>query len=142
VRVLPRSAAGWTIAIFGVMAVVFGIVGLVSPDATLSGLGFETLDPSERASGDYTRVYVAASSMASLNMGVYYLVATYTEWRPFFRFTVPFRLLTFAVFSTLVLLEVAPGRFFGVALWEGIGAVATGIALYYDSRRAPVSSPA
>jgi len=142
VRVLPRSAAGWTIAVFGVMAVVFGIVGLVSPDATLSGLGFETLDPSERASGDYTRVYVAASSMASLNMGVYYLVATSTEWRPFFRFTVPFRLLTFAVFSTLVLLDVAPGRFLGVAIWEGIGAVATGIALYYDARRAPVSSAA
>jgi hypothetical protein len=124
------------------MAVVFGIVGLVWPDATLAGLGFETLDPAERASGDYTRVYVAASSMASLNMGVYYLVATYTEWRPFFRFTVPFRLLTFVVFSTLVLLDVAPGRFLGVALWEGIGAVATGVALYVDSRRASLRSAA
>ena len=137
-RLVPRSAAGWTVAIFGIMAVLFGILGLVSPDATLAGLGFETLAPDERASGDYTRVYLAASSMASLNMGVYYLVATYTEWRPFFRFTVPFRLLTFAVFSMLVLLDVAPGRFLGVALWEGIGAVATGIALYLDARRAPV----
>ncbi len=134
-RLLPRSAAGWTIAIFGIMAVLFGILGLVSPDATLAGLGFETLAPDERAPGDYTRVYLAASSMASLNMGVYYLVAAATEWRPFFRFTVSFRLLTLVVFSSLVLLDVAPGRFVAVALWEGIGAVATGVALFFDARR-------
>ncbi|MET0418212.1 MAG: hypothetical protein ABW022_19540, partial [Actinoplanes sp.] len=91
--------------------------------------------PAERAPGDYTRVYMAASSMAALNMGVYYLVAAATEWRPFFLFTVPFRLLTLAVFSSLVLLDVAPGRFIGVALWEGAGAVATGIALWYDAKR-------
>lgn len=134
-KVLPRSAAGWTIAVFGLMSALFGVVGLVSPDSTLAGLGFETLEPSERAPGDYTRVYLAASSMAALNMGVYYLVAAATEWRPFFRFTVPFRLLTLAVFSTLVLTDVAPGRFIGVALWEGAGAVATGLALWYDARR-------
>jgi hypothetical protein len=73
--------------------------------------------------------------MASLNMGVYYLVAAATEWRPFIRFTVPFRLLTLTVFSILVVSEVAPARFLGVALWEGLGAVATGLALVYDARR-------
>jgi hypothetical protein len=135
VRVLPRTAAGWTIAIFGVMALLSGVVGLVSPDTTLSGLGFETLAPAERAAGDHTRVFMAASSMASLNMGVYYLVAAATEWRPFFLFTVPFRLLTFTVFSVLVLTDVAPGRFFTVALLEGLGAVATGVALWWDARR-------
>jgi len=135
VRVLPRTAAGWTIAIFGIMALLSGVVGLVSPDSTLSGLGFETLAPGERAAGDYTRVFIAASSMASLNMGVYYLLAAATEWRPFFLFTVPFRLLTFTVFTALVLTDVAPGRFFTVAAWEGLGAVVTGLALLYDRRR-------
>lgn len=134
-RVLPRTAAGWTIAVFGVMALLSGVVGLVSPDTTLSGLGFATLAPGERAAGDYTRVFIAASSMASLNMGVYYLLAAATEWRPFFLFTVPFRLLTFTVFSTLVLTDVAPGRFFTVAAWEGLGAVVTGVALWWDARR-------
>lgn len=134
-RVSPRSAAGWTIAIFGVMALLSGVVGLVSPDTTLGGLGFETLAPGERAPGDYTRVFLAASSMASLNMGVYYLLAAATEWRPFFVFTVPFRLVTFTVFTTLVLTDVAPGRFFTVAAWEGIGAVVTGLALWWDARR-------
>ena len=134
-RVLPRTAAGWTIAIFGIMALLSGVVGLVSPDSTLSGLGFETLAPGERAAGDYTRVFIAASSMASLNMGVYYLLAAATEWRPFFLFTVPFRLLTFTVFTALVLTDVAPGRFFTVAAWEGLGAVVTGLALLYDRRR-------
>jgi hypothetical protein len=135
VNARPRTAAGWTIAIFGAMAALFGAVGLIAPDAVLAGLGFETLDPQARSDGDYTRVFLAASSMASLNMGVYYVVAAATEWRPFYRFTVPFRLLTLTVFSSLVALDVAPSQFLGVALWEGAGAITTGLALAYDARR-------
>lgn len=137
-RVLPRTAAGWTMAVFGVIAVLLGAVGVVWPEALLTVLGFEVIPVEERAAGDYTHVFVAASSMASLNMGVYYLVATATEWRPFYRFTVVFRLLTFTVFSMLVLADQAPGRFFGVALWEGAGAVATGLGLLHDRRKEPV----
>jgi hypothetical protein len=132
---LPRSIAGWTMAVFGVLAVVMGIIGLVRPETLLSMLGFDVLHSTERAGGDYTITFVAASSMASLNMGIYYLVAASTEWRPFFLFSAIFRLLTFTVFSTLVVTEVAPGRFFGVALWEGLGAVATGIALWIERGR-------
>ncbi|MGI5146160.1 hypothetical protein ACQEVC_07125 [Plantactinospora sp. CA-294935] len=132
---LPRSAAGWTIAVFGGLALLLGAVGLVRPEWLLGMLGFEVLAPADRVAGDHTRTFVAASSMASFNMGVYYLLAAWTEWRPFFRFTVPFRLLTFTVFTVLVLTGVAPGRFFGVALWEGLGAVATAAGLWYDRRR-------
>jgi hypothetical protein len=127
-------------ALFGVLAIALGVVGLVNQDALLALLGFERLAPGDRAAGDYTRAFMAASSMASLNMGVYYLVAVYHEWRAFYAFTVAFRLLTFAVFSTLVLTDVAPGRFFGVALWEGLGAIATGVALWIE-RRGRVSVP-
>jgi hypothetical protein len=133
-NVRPRTVAGWTIAVFGGMAALLGAVGLVWPDAVLTGLGFDVVDPDRRGPGDYTRVFLAASSMASLNMGVYYLVAAATEWRPFFRFTVVFRLLTFAVFTALVLADVAPARFLGVALWEAAGAVATGLALAHEAR--------
>jgi hypothetical protein len=132
---LPRSAAGWTIAVFGGLALLLGAVGLVRPEWLLAMLGFEVLAPADRVVGDHTRTFVAASSMASFNMGVYYLLAAWTEWRPFFRFSVLFRLLTFTVFTVLVLTEVAPGRFFGVALWEGLGAVATAACLWYDRRR-------
>ncbi|GAA3736601.1 hypothetical protein GCM10022225_19170 [Plantactinospora mayteni] len=132
---MPRSAAGWTIAVFGGLALLLGAVGLIRPELTLELLGFEVLEPAERATGDHTRTFVVASSMASFNMGVYYLLAACLDWRPFFGFTVVFRLLTFTVFSTLVLTEVAPGRFFGVALWEGLGAVATAAGLWYDRRR-------
>jgi hypothetical protein len=124
-RMLPRTAAGWTIAIFGAMAALFGAVGLIAPGVVLDSMGFGALE-------GQGRVFLAASSMASLNMGVYYLVAAATEWRPFFRFTVPFRLLTLAVFSSLVIFDVAPASFLGVALWEGAGAVATGLGLAYD----------
>ncbi|ROT28008.1 hypothetical protein [Micromonospora sp. HM5-17] len=132
---LPRTVAAWTIAVFGGLALLLGAVGLISPEAVLGMLGFEVLAPDERAVGDYTRTFVIASSMASFNMGVYYLLAAATEWRPFFRFTVVFRLVTFAVFTTAVLTGVAPAGFFGVALWEGLGAVATGVGLWLDRRR-------
>jgi hypothetical protein len=132
---LPRSLAGWTIAVFGALALVLGVIGLIRPEALLTMLGFEVLDRAGRDGGDYTITFMTASSMASFNMGVYYLVAASTNWRPFFQFSVIFRLVTFTVFTVLVLTDTAPGRFFGVALWEGIGAVATGIALFLDRRR-------
>ncbi|MEU6074926.1 hypothetical protein [Micromonospora sp. NPDC047074] len=131
---LPRSAAGWTIAVFGVLALLMGAVGLVWPEALLGMLGFET--PASRAAGDHTGTFLMASSMASFNMGVYYLLATATEWRAFFRFTVVFRLVTFTVFSIAVLADIAPAGFFGVAAWEGVGAVATAVGLWWDDRRA------
>lgn len=137
---LPRDASGWTMAVFGVLAVIMGVVGLVAPDALLALLGFERLAGADRAPGDHTRTFMAASSMASLNMGVYYLVAVATDWKPFYRFTVAFRLLTFTVFTILVLTEVAPTRFLGVAIWEGAGAVATGVALWFE-RSSAVSVP-
>jgi hypothetical protein len=136
----PRSAAGWTIAVFGAMALLLGALGLIWPDAVLLLLGFEVVEDARRAAEDHTRVFLAASSMASFNMGAYYLLAAAHEWRPFYRFTVGFRLLTWAVFSTLVMLDVAPVRFLGVALWEGAGAVATGLAMVYDARRAAAGS--
>ncbi|MFD2766712.1 hypothetical protein [Micromonospora eburnea] len=131
---LPRSGAGWTMAVFGLLALLLGALGLIWPEAQLRMLGFET--PAERAPGDYTGTFLTASSMASFNMGVYYLLAAATEWRPFYRFTVWFRLVTFTVFSIAVLTEVAPGRFFSVAAWEGLGAAATAVGLWWDARRA------
>jgi hypothetical protein len=132
---LARSPSDWTIAVFGALAAVLGGVGLVWPGALLFTLGFEAVEPARRAAGDHTRVFLAASSMASLNMGVYYLVAAATRWRPFYRFTVVFRLLTCAVFTGLVVADVAPDRFLGVALWEGAGAVVTGLAFAYEGHR-------
>lgn len=132
---LPRSPSGWTVAVFGAMAALFGLAGLVRPGLVLSTLGFQVLDGDARAAGDHTPVFLTAASMASLNMGVYYLVAAATEWRAFYRFSVVFRLLTWLVFSTVTVLGSAPGRFIGVALWEGAGAVVTGLALWYERRR-------
>ncbi|TDC80726.1 hypothetical protein E1193_16930 [Micromonospora sp. KC606] len=131
---LPRSGAGWTMAVFGALALLLGALGLVWPEAQLRMLGFEV--PARRQPGDHTGTFLIAASMASFNMGVYYLLAVATEWRAFYRFTVVFRLVTFAVFTLTVLAGVAPARFFGVALWEGLGAVATAIGLRWDDRRA------
>jgi hypothetical protein len=132
---LPRSLSGWTIAVFGAMALLMGAVGLVQPDILLGLLGFDVVPAAQRADADYTRTFMAASSMASFNMGVYYLLAAVTDWRPFFLFTVMFRLVTTVVFTGLILADVAPVRFAGVAVWEGLGAAATGVALLVERRR-------
>ncbi|SDG40581.1 hypothetical protein SAMN05421505_10425 [Sinosporangium album] len=136
----PRSLAGWTIAVFGFLAFALGVLGLVSPDSLLVILGFETVPTGERAPGDYTLVYMAASSMAAVNMGAYYMLASAVEFRPFYVWTVPFRLVTFTVFTILVVIGNAPDRFLGVAIWEGVGAVVTGAALWWESRRARATS--
>ncbi|MEU6713670.1 hypothetical protein ABZ897_19510 [Nonomuraea sp. NPDC046802] len=132
---LPRSFSGWTIAVFGVLAFVLGLLGLISPGTLLAMLGFEVLDV--RPAGDYTLVYMAASSMAAVNMGVYYVFAASANYTPFFRWTVPFRLVTFVVFSSLVLTGAAPAEFFGVGLWEGLGALITGFALWREGNLLP-----
>ncbi|MER7362832.1 hypothetical protein [Nonomuraea wenchangensis] len=132
---LPRSFSGWTMAVFGFLALAMGLLGLVSPATLLAVLGFEVLDV--RPAGDYTLVYMAASSMAAVNMGVYYLLAAAADYTPFFRWTVPFRLVTFTVFTTLVLTGAAPAKFFGVGLWEGVGALVTGFALWREGKLLP-----
>lgn len=131
---LPRSLSGWTMAVFGLLASSMGVVGLVSPDTMLTAMGFEPVPGDGRAEGDHTLVFLTASSMAALNMGVYYILAAFADWKAFFRWTVPFRLLTCAVFTLAVVSGRAPAGFLGVGLWEGVGALATGAALRYEGR--------
>ncbi|MEV8586067.1 hypothetical protein [Streptomyces sp. NPDC051180] len=134
---LPRSLSGWTMAVFGVLAAALGVVGLVSPDVLLTVMGFDPVAEGGRADGDHTLVFLTASSMAALNMGVYYVLAALADWKAFFRWTVPFRLLTCAVFTLAVVTGRAPAGFLGVGLWEGLGAVVTGAALRYEATRRP-----
>lgn len=134
-RLLPRSPAGWTMAVFGILAAAMGAVGLIAPDALLAVLGFTRVGDAGRAEGDHTLVFLTASSMAALNMGVYYVLAALSDWQAFFRWTVPFRLLTCTVFTLAVLGGRAPSGFLGVGLWEGLGALVTAAALRHEKRR-------
>lgn len=127
-----RDASGWTIFTFGILALLFGLLGLIRPELILSVLGFDLVERASRASSDYTIVFMIASSMASFNIGVYYILAAFNDIKKFYLWTVPFRGLTFTVFTTIVVLGIAPGRFFGVGLWELFGGIATGIALYKE----------
>ncbi|MDX9990923.1 MAG: hypothetical protein RBS68_02635 [Anaerolineales bacterium] len=130
-----RDASGWTIFIFGILALLLGLVGLIRPEWLLSLLGFEVIERSARAAGDYTLVFMIASSMASFNMGVYYVLAALKDVKIFYTWTVPFRAVTFTVFSLAVLSGLAPVRFSAVGLWELCGGIATGLALYYEKRQ-------
>lgn len=131
-----HSASGWTMFVFGLLAFLLGLLGLVSPETVLSLLGFEVLDRAARAAGDYTIVFMTASSMASFNIGVYYVLAALNDLRKFYLWTVPFRAVTFTVFTLVVVTGIAPARFLGVGIWELVGAIATGLALYFERKQA------
>lgn len=130
-----RDASGWTMFIFGALALLLGLFGLIRPEILLSILGFDVLGRAARTAGDYTLVFMTASAMASFNMGVYYILAALNDLKPFYKWTVPFRTLTFLVFTTTALTGLAPIRFIGVGVWELVGAIATGIALRNDLKK-------
>jgi hypothetical protein len=130
-----RDASGWTMFVFGVLALLLGLLGLIRPEILLSILGFTVLDRTARVAGDYTLVFMIASSMASFNIGVYYILAALNDMKKFYLWTVPFRCVTFIAFTTAVLTGLAPTRFFFVGLWELTGAIATGIALWVEGRK-------
>ncbi len=131
-----RDISGWTMFIFGSMAFVFGIIGLIKPELVFTILGIDSIDRAQRAAGDFTLPFVAASSMASFNMGVYYVLAALNDQKAFYSWTVPFRGVTFTVFTILVLTGLAPIGWFGVALWELCGGIAPGLALHFEKRKA------
>ena len=130
-----KDASSWTMFIFGALALLLGLLGLLRPEILLSILGFEVLERASRAAGDYTLVFMTASAMASFNMGIYYILASFNDLKPFYKWTVPFRTLTFLVFTTVALSGLAPLRFLGVGIWELVGAIATGLALRYDLKK-------
>ncbi len=131
-----RDAAGWTMAGFGFMAFTMGVVGIASPDTMLAAMMLEVVPADARAPADLTPAFVTASSMAALNMGVYYMLAARADFRAFYRWTVPFRCLTFTVFTIAGLTGRAPLGFVGIGAWELVGALATGWALRRDARAA------
>ena len=124
-----KDTSGWTMFIFGILAFLLGLIGLIRPEILLSILGFTVLDRSARVAGDYTLVFMVASSMASFNMGIYYILAALNDMKQFYKWTVPFRCVTFTVFTLAVITGLAPVNFLGVGLWELTGAIATGLAL-------------
>ena len=130
-----RDVSGWTMFIFGVTAFVLGLLGLLRPELILSIFGFPILDRAGRSAGDYTLVFAIASSMASFNIGVYYVLAVFNNMKQFYKWTVPFRCVTFTVFTAAVLTGLAPTRFVAAGLWELTGAVATGIALLHENKK-------
>ena len=130
-----RDASGWTMFIFGVLALLLGLLGLIRPEILLSLLGFSVLDRATRAAGDYTLVFMIASSMASFNIGVYYILAALNDMKKFYQWTVPFRCITFVVFTAAVLTGLAPARFIAVGAWELTGAIATGLALWQENKK-------
>ncbi|CAF1305613.1 unnamed protein product [Adineta ricciae] len=129
-----QSTSDITILIFGLTAIVTGLLGLTSPEIMLHLMNFSVIDRSTRQDGDYTLAFLTCSSVASLNMGVYYLVAVWTQWIKFYQFTVIFRLVTVTVLMLAVKNGHAPTGLVGVVIWELIGALTTAAALWHDAK--------
>lgn len=129
-----RDASGWTMFVFGIIALILGLIGIIRPEILLSILGFEATTRAQRATSDFTIVFMTASSMASFNMGIYYILASLNNVKIFYKWTVPFRVVTFTVFTTIVVMGIAPFKFLGVGIWELLGAISTGIALHREGK--------
>lgn len=130
-----KDASGWTMFIFGAFALVLGLVGLFRPELLLSLLGFTVVDRAARAAGDHSLVFMIASSMASFNIGVYYILAALNDLKPFYKWTAIFRCVTPIVFTIAVFRGLAPARSLGVAAWERTGAIATSLALWQETKK-------
>jgi hypothetical protein len=120
--------------ISGIVALLVGVIGIVEPDVVISLLGLEVADGSQRASHDYTLIFIVVSSVVSMNVGVYYALAALSNLKVFYGWTVAFRCVTFVLFAVSVLSGYAPTSLLIVAFWELVGAVVTGIALGYERR--------
>jgi hypothetical protein len=118
--------------VFGVLALLLGLAGLIRPELLLSLLGFSVLDRAARAAGDYTIVFMTASSMASFNLGVYYILAALNDMKKFYFWTVPFRLVTFRS------LQPSPNGCRPAFHWVGSGGVRRSrhwLSLYLDGKQ-------
>ncbi|WAS92952.1 hypothetical protein [Nannocystis punicea] len=124
--------SGWSVAVFGVLALLLGLLGLLSPDSQFDMMGFELVD--QRAPGDYTPGVVATTSIAAINMGILYVLGVALAWPGFVAFTVGARLFMCVGFVALMAAGRAPDVFVGAAIWEGVGAAITAVAMAWDGR--------
>ena len=129
-----RNVSSLVMLISGIVALLLGVIGIVEPDVVLRLSGFEVVENSERASHDYTLIFILASSVVSMNIGVYYTLAALSNLKEFYGWTVAFRCVTFILLAVGVLSGYAPAGLLIVAFWELAGAIATGIALYYERK--------
>jgi hypothetical protein len=129
-----RNVSSLMMLVSGIAALLVGVVGVVEPDVVLSLLGFEVVEDSQRASHDYTLIFILASSVVSMNVGVYYTLAALSDLKEFYSWTVAFRCVTFVLFAVGILSGYMPTSLLIVAFWELAGAIATGIALSYERR--------
>jgi hypothetical protein len=113
--------AGLSTLVFGMLITSSGMTGLFLPELLLDFFGLSTEGPA--------MLFVMACSQASLAMGVYYILAAVNNNRMFIRWSVPLRMINFAVFAGMVLLGFAPRQWLLVAGLELVGALVTGIAL-------------
>lgn len=113
------SATALTIALFGLTCLVAGIHTLIFPSTFIANFSL----PSDALPTVY------GNGLAATAMGLYYLLLAYQDNRAFFIATIPMRLLTTTVFANL------GGPWTVPAIWEGVGAFSTLVALVWESSR-------
>ncbi|MFT8365040.1 MAG: hypothetical protein ABF623_04150 [Gluconobacter cerinus] len=128
---LPFGLTDWTIVIYGLLALVLGMIGLIKPDLQLRMMGIEP--PERRAEGDLTLASFGASSVAAINMGVLYTLGTLLHWHGFPIFTLYARSLMGIGFLFMMATGRVPAQFKGAAIWEFSGVIITGAAMLWSA---------
>lgn len=125
------SPADWTIVIYGLLALILGVIGLAKSDLQFRMMGIEPAQ--RREEGDLTLASFGASSVAAINMGVLYTVGTLLHWRGFPIFTLYARSLMGIGFIFMMATGRAPRQFKGAAIWEFAGVIITGAAMLWSA---------
>jgi hypothetical protein len=110
------SITGSTIHLFGAIALISGICGLLNPSYNLQQLNL----PADAAPA------IQASSLGAIAIGVFYILAAFQENRAFFKLTLLTRTLT-AIWAMRV-----GGGWTVLGRLEGLGALVTACALVLE----------
>lgn len=110
------SAAAFTIFLFGITALATGLQGL-----------FQTAQKQSFSDPSLATQAMTANYLAATAMGLYYPLMAHQENRAFFLATIPMRMLSATVFWLQ--------QWKAASVWEGAGAISTGMAILWESRQ-------
>ncbi|CAF1357963.1 unnamed protein product [Rotaria sordida] len=113
---MPATVSDLIVGGFGLISVISGFFGLIYPEMILEIMHLTVVDRSVRQSADYTITFLICLSIASFNIGLYYLIAVWYRWKKFYKLTVMFRFLTFFVLALTIANNSLPKCLIAVAV--------------------------
>lgn len=118
---LPDTITGWVLLVFGSIALIAGLLGVINP-----GIG-------SNPDGPVAAAFMFSISLSAICNGVLHLMAVMSGWTKFPYYAITARMILFAGYTALVISGDAPASFKGGAVFEVAGAVIIAISIMVDN---------